>query len=169
MTLIFVMKKKAKLQILFICCLLLPQLVFADDGKLKLDTDIITNGTQKNNNANLIESQYAPNLFLNRTKKAVDERNRTTKELLQEAEINIFKQEKSFSIYGLDTLQLKKSLFTDYKLAEGFSVTKHNNKKIGKGIFNILIAIFLIFMTTAGIFLGRKWHGLRKSRDNNSI
>ena len=154
------MKKKAKLQILFICCLLLPQLVFADDGKLKLDT---------NNNANLIESKYAPNLFLNRTKKAVDERNRTTKELLQEAEINIFKQEKSFSIYGLDTLQLKKSLFTDYKLAEGFSVTKHNNKKIGKGIFNILIAIFLIFMTTAGIFLGRKWHGLRKSRDNNSI
>ena len=99
----------------------------------------------------------------------MDERNRTTKELLQEAEINIFKQEKSFSIYGLDTLQLKKSLFTDYKLAEGFSVTKHNNKKIGKGIFNILIAIFLIFMTTAGIFLGRKWHGLRKSRDNNRI
>lgn len=63
------MKKKAKLQILFICCLLLPQLVFADDGKLKLDTDIITNGTQENNNANLIESKYAPNLFLNRTKK----------------------------------------------------------------------------------------------------
>ena len=90
------MKKKAKLQILFICCLLLPQLVFADDGKLKLDTDIITNGTQENNNANLIESKYAPNLFLNRTKKAVDERNRTTKELLQEAEINIFKQRKVF-------------------------------------------------------------------------
>lgn len=164
------MKKKVKLQVLLACCLLLlPNLVTADDGKLRLDTDIITNGEQENSNANLIESKYAPNLFLNRTKKVVDQKNQTTKELLQEAEITVFKEDKILSIYKLDTIQLEKSLFINYKLDEGFSATRLNERNFEKTILNVLTAIFLIFMTAAGIFLGRKWHELRKSRANNSI
>ena len=77
-------------------------LVYADDGSLKLDTDIITNSTQ-DTVKNRIESKYAPNLFLNRTQKVVDQRTQTTKELIHGAEQTIFTDGENHSIYRLET------------------------------------------------------------------
>ena len=53
------MMKKIK-KYLLILCIVFPVLVYADDGSLKLDTDIITNSTQDTDQKIGIESKYAP-------------------------------------------------------------------------------------------------------------
>ena len=121
------MMKKIKKHLL-ILCIVFPVLVYADDGSLKLDTDIITNSTQETVK-NRIESKYAPNLFLNRTQKVVDQRTQTTKELLQGAEQTIFTDSENHSIYRLETTVVKTSLFNQYTVEEKPSF-KHSDFSI---------------------------------------
>lgn len=116
------MMKKIK-KYLLILCIVFPVLVYADDGSLKLDTDIITNSTQETVK-NRIESKYAPNLFLNRTQKVVDQRTQTTNELLQGAEKTIFTDSENHSIYRLETTVVKTSLFNKYTVEEKPSFKK---------------------------------------------
>ena len=148
--------------------LFLPMSYFADDGSLKLDTDIITNSVQETT-TNRIEAKYAPNLFLNRTQKVIQEKTKTTKELLQGAEQIAFKDKKDYSIYQLKTQSIKSSLFHRYKIEENFSAVRVRNKSFEEVIGNLLTGLFLLAMVLLGTFLGRKWHGLRKNRTDNSV
>lgn len=118
---------------------------FADDGSLKLDTDIITNSVQETT-TNRIEAKYAPNLFLNRTQKVIQEKTKTTKELLQGAEQIAFKDKKDYSIYKLKTQSqsIKSSLFHRYKIEENFSAVRVRNKSM-KRYMIFFVYLFSIF------------------------
>lgn len=161
------MMKKIKKHLL-ILCIVFPVLVYADDGSLKLDTDIITNSTQ-DTVKNRIESKYAPNLFLNRTQKVVDQRTQTTKELLQGAEQTIFTDSENHSIYRLETTVVKTSLFNQYTIEEKPSFKQSDYSIFKDWLGSVFTSFFLLFMVFLGIYLGRKWHGLRKNKVNSRV
>ena len=156
--------KKIK-KYLLILCIVFPVLVYADDGSLKLDTDIITQETVKNR----IESKYAPNLFLNRTQKVVDQRTQTTNELLQGAEKTIFTDSENHSIYRLETTVVKTSLFNKYTVEEKPSFKKSDYSIFKDWLGSVFTSFFLLFMVFFGVYLGRKWHGLRKNKVNSRV
>ena len=81
---------------------------------IQISLQIVHKETVKNR----IESKYAPNLFLNRTQKVVDQRTQTTNELIQGAEKTIFTQSENHSIYRLETTVVKTSLFNKYTVEE---------------------------------------------------
>ena len=151
------MKRKNKWFLMILICLFSTPVVFADDGELKLDTDIITK-----------KSQYAPNLFLNRTSKVVEKKNETTTELLQVAEKKVF-QSKTSSIYKLNTKKLKQGLFFNYKIESTFSISNHIKDSRKEVVGKILTTVFLLSMVILGVFLGRKWHEIRKNQSNSKI
>ncbi|MDK8091935.1 type VII secretion protein EssA [Streptococcus intermedius] len=161
------MKRKNKWFLMILICLFSTPVVFADDGELKLDTDIITNKSRKSFENN-IESQYAPNLFLNRTSKVVEKKNETTTELLQVAEKKVF-QSKTSSIYKLNTKKLKQGLFFNYKIESTFSISNHIKDSRKEVVGKILTTVFLLSMVILGVFLGRKWHEIRKNQSNSKI
>jgi len=161
------MKKKISTYIILLG-ILLPILVLADDGRLKLDTDIITN-SGKETFTNRIEAKYAPNLFLNRTQKVVEEKTLTTKELLEDAEQTVFKNEKSYSMYQLQTQVIQASLFQQYTIEENFSTSRGVNSGFRKTFSHILTGLFLLIMVLVGVFLGRKWHELRKNKADSRV
>ena len=161
------MMKKIKKHLL-ILCIVFPVLVYADDGSLKLDTDIITNSTQ-DTVKNRIESKYAPNLFLNRTQKVVDQRTQTTNELLQGAENTIFTDSEKHSIYRLETTAVQTSLFNQYTVEEKPSFKQRDYSILKDWMGSVFTSVFLLFMVLLGVYLGRKWHGLRKNKVNSRV
>lgn len=161
------MMKKIK-KYLLILCIVFPVLVYADDGSLKLDTDIITNSTQETVK-NRIESKYAPNLFLNRTQKVVYQRTQTTNELLQGAEKTIFTDRENHSIYRLETTVVKTSLFNQYTVEEKPSFKQSDYSIFKDWLGSVFTSFFLLFMVFFGVYLGRKWHGLRKNKVNSRV
>ena len=161
------MMKKIK-KYLLILCIVFPVIVYADDGSLKLDTDIITNSTQ-DTVKNRIESKYAPNLFLNRTQKVVDQRTPTTNELLQGAENTIFTDSEKHSIYRLETTAVQTSLFNQYTVEEKPSFKQRDYSILKDWMGSVFTSVFLLFMVLLGVYLGRKWHGLRKNKVNSRV
>ena len=161
------MMKKIK-KYLLILCIVFPVIVYADDGSLKLDTDIITNSTQ-DTVKNRIESKYAPNLFLNGTQRVVHQRTQTPNELLQGAENTIFTDSEKHSIYRLETTAVQTSLFNQYTVEEKPSFKQRDYSILKDWMGSVFTSVFLLFMVLLGVYLGRKWHGLRKNKVNSRV
>lgn len=105
---------------------------------------------------------------MNRTSKVVEKKNETTTELLQVAEKKVF-QSKTSSIYKLNTKKLKQGLFFNYKIESTFSISNHIKDSRKEVVGKILTTVFLLSMVILGVFLGRKWHEIRKNQSNSKI
>lgn len=138
-----------------------------DDYTFKLDTDIITN-SEDSNRRNLIEEKYAPNLFLDRTNKFIDEKNNLSLKSYQGLKNNLFINFKDTSIYSLDTKSIRNNLFKNEEDLDYYAMNFIEEEKEDVKYFNIFQAFFLILMLIIGIILGRILNEKRKHRSKPS-
>ena len=99
----------------------------------------------------------------------MDQRTQTTKELLQGAEQTIFTGSENHSIYRLETSVLKTSLFNQYTVDEKPSFKRSDYSIFKDWMGSVFTSVFLLFMVLLGVYLGRKWHGLRKNKANSRV
>ena len=99
----------------------------------------------------------------------MDQRTQTTNELLQGAEKTIFTDSENHSIYRLETTVVKTSLFNKYTVEEKPSFKKSDYSIFKDWLGSVFTSFFLLFMVFLGVYLGRKWHGLRKNKVNSRV
>ena len=64
---------------------------------------------------------------------------------------------------------LKQGLFFNYKIESTFSISNHIKDSRKEVVGKILTTVFLLSMVILGVFLGRKWHEIRKNQSNSKI
>lgn len=129
----------------------------AEDGKLDMKTDSITQKKQRSQ-GNEIEHQYAPNLFLDKMEEQSDLSQESQATMLEAANGANFSRNSLQADDGMDTRGYQSQLFQNYAVSEKITIDTELPEALSWWKI-VGILLFLLGMTAAGFYLGRSSHG----------